>query len=408
MNQEQPLNETIPTAETVVQNQRRHWFHSTPWWTITSLLFCVTFIGLGINAISVYWSDPTEESVWDFLTGLSGLLGAVTGMCALGSSTLRRFGYGKHIKSPSRSRLASRILGACFVFAMVGIMIPMFHGATLSVNEASERQKAEDALSAPWNLRQFSGGQFAFQIPSNWKLQSEGESGLQMNDDANGIMLAVSATPKVDLAIKSLNEFHDLTLKNFNLNGAEVNNSKRSEIGCQVDRQLQDMMVIYHTQAENTQSFIRHIDFPDHWVSIYFQFRPSKLERNIDTMLRIADSVWLSPSNDYVLQRFTGTFLQSGKNTSYPMRLFILAKDETGEFKGVMNWPSLDYAATRFNGTMNGGQFSLTENEVLVGAHRVVVPVEHEGTLQRSSMKGEAIYKSTISSYELELVATEN
>ena len=173
-------------------------------------------------------------------------------------------------------------------------MIPMFHVASLETSEAISRQKAEEALSSPWCSHLVSKGQFSFQTPTNWTSQVGNESDVQLKEDVNDILLMVNATPKVDLAVKSLSELHDMNLKNFKSNGAEVESFRKSEVGRQVDRPLQDMMVISSLQAQRTQTFIRHVEFEDHWVTVYFEFRPSCLEENISTMLRIADSVWHS------------------------------------------------------------------------------------------------------------------
>lgn len=70
---------------------------------------------------------------------------------------------------------------------------------------------------------------------------------------------------------------------------------------------------------------------------------------------------------------------------------FILkiASVKGNKVEGTIDWPTMNDAKTKVNGTIDGCQFEFTEYEVIQGEDEVEIPVTYLGEISDTSIEGQ-------------------
>ncbi len=70
---------------------------------------------------------------------------------------------------------------------------------------------------------------------------------------------------------------------------------------------------------------------------------------------------------------------------------FILkiASVKANKVEGTIDWPTMNDAKTKVNGTLDGCKFEFTEYEVIQGEDEVEIPVTYLGEISDTSIEGQ-------------------
>lgn len=193
----------------------------------------------------------------------------------------------------SRNKWYLRILGAGFLFALVGVSILPFRVAIQNAQRSSAESTAEIAASDAWIQHRFGGEQFVVETPSNWvktELPTLGIRGFQLTDHFNQLEIVVAATPKSDVTVKSIDVLTQMAIENIKNRGANhvvTLESAGERSGVTVNQTQVD----WESEPYKLITITRQMDFPDHWVEIDLTCKPSNFLTFENRLSQIADSI---------------------------------------------------------------------------------------------------------------------